>query len=107
MIRPLHDWLVIDVEPAPTHKGCIIVPDPSKTPLRKAVVLAAGPGRRYHGKDAFHKMEVEVGERVAFPMAATQCGSGENITHVLEGNQRMIRETDIFFVLNEDVDVEV
>lgn len=106
-VRPLQDWMVVEVEPAPTHKGCIIVPDPDRAPLRIGKVLAAGPGRQHPKSKAFRPMAVKVGERVAFPMAVTQCGSGKNITHLLEENQAMIRETDVFFVVQGDVAVEV
>jgi co-chaperonin GroES (HSP10) len=99
--------MVIELEPAPTHKGCIIVPDPDKTPLRIGKVLAIGPGRRYTNDKIFHKTEVEVGERVAFPMAATQVGTNRNLTPRLEDNTCMIRETDVFFTVEGDVDVEV
>jgi len=52
-------------------------------------------------------MAVEVGERVAFPMAVTQCGSNKGVTHRLEDNQVMIREPDIFIVVEGNVSVEV
>ena len=67
----------------------------------------AGPGRRHPNSPAFRPMMVKVGERVVFPMAVTQCGSGKNITHKLTDGQSMIRETDVFFVVEGDISVEV
>lgn len=107
MLKPLHDWILLELEPAPTHKGCIIVPDPDRAPLRIGRVLATGPGRRHPGTGALRPMAVEVGERVAFPMAVTQCGSNKGVTHRLEDNQVMIREPDIFIVVEGNVSVEV
>jgi co-chaperonin GroES (HSP10) len=99
--------MVVELEPAPTRKGCIIIPDPDKTPLRIGKVIAIGPGRTYPNDKVFHKTEVEVGERVAFPMAATQVGTSKNLTPQLADDTCMIRETDVFFTVEGDVNVEV
>jgi co-chaperonin GroES (HSP10) len=106
-VRPLHDWMVIELEPAPTHKGCIIVPDPDKEPLRIGKVLAVGQGVKNPKRNVVRPTRVKVGDRVAFPMAVTQCGSGKNITHHLDDGHRMIREEDVFFIVEGDVCVEV
>lgn len=107
-IQPLHDWLIIELEPAPERKGCIILPDPDNEPLRIGKVLRAGPGRQHPNSNAFRPMMVKEGDRVVFPMAVTECGSGRNITHALDDNKlRMIRETDIFFVVEGNLRIEV
>lgn len=104
-VRPLHDWLLIELEPAERQRGSIIVPDPSKQPIRIGKVLATGPGRRHPNSNVFRKVVVEKGERVAFWMATTQCGGAERIEYHLPDNQRMIRETDVLCVVGEGVEV--
>jgi len=105
-VRPLHDWILIELEEAKTKKGSIIIPDPDRAPLRVGKVLRAGPGRLFPD-NVYRPVDVKPGDRVVFPMAVTECGSGKNITHTLDNGQRMIREPDVFFVIEGDVDVEV
>lgn len=119
-VRPLHDWILIELEEAKTKKGSIILPDPDRAPLRIGKVIRTGPGRILKvlkkGPDGeklmdggYRPVDVKPGDRVVFPMAVTECGSGQNITHTLDNGQRMIREDDVFFVIdgNEDIHVEV
>jgi co-chaperonin GroES (HSP10) len=101
----MHDWLLIELEPAEKKRGSIIVPDPSRQPIRIGKVLRAGPGRRFPKSKAFRPVVVEKGERVAFWMATTQCGGADQITYHLPENQRMIRETDVLMVVGEGVEV--
>ena len=104
-VRPTQDWLLIEVEPAEKKIGSIIVPDPSRQPIRIGKVLRAGPGRRFANSDAFHPVTVEVGERVAFWMATTQCGGNNQVSYCLPDDQEMIRETDVLMVVGEGVEV--
>ncbi len=102
-LRPLHDWLLVELEPQKeTFEGSIIV-RVSDSPIRIGKVLAAGPGRYY--VDKFVPTEVEVGERVVFLIAAADTRSGQALHHHLPDNQRLIRETDVLFVTSEVVEV--
>lgn len=96
-LRPLHDWMVVELEPnKETFSGSSII-KVKDSPIRIGKVLAVGPGRHYvDGK--FVPMEVEVGERVVFLIASADTQSGKSVHHYLPDNQRLIRETDVLFV---------
>jgi co-chaperonin GroES (HSP10) len=102
-LRPLHDWMVVEIEPSKeTFEGSSIF-RVSEVPVRIGKVLAIGPGRMY--PDKFVPTEVEVGERVVFLIAAADTQSGKAVHHHLPDNQRLIRETDVLFVTGEDIEV--
>jgi co-chaperonin GroES (HSP10) len=111
-VRPLHDVLLIEVEPEEkTTGGGIIIPDTKQEPVRVGKVIAAGPGRwwknRHTGKWAFHNMNAKVGERVAFMMANLQTKQGEQLCYLLDENQGLIKETDVLLVIPEGDDTRV
>lgn len=105
-VRPLHDCILIELEPEKekaSESGIIIVSGPE--PIRFAKVLATGPGRKY--KDRFVPTQVQVGDRVAFFMANLETKQGAAICHRLEENHGLIRESDILMVVDEDVRISV
>lgn len=104
-LRLLHDWLLIELEPAPKQKGSIIVPDSVPEPVRIGKVLTAGPGRRWGKK--FVPVTVEKGERVVFFKAVTDSGQNKAVSYCLPDNQEIIRETDVLFAVEGDVEVSV
>lgn len=104
-LRPLHDWLLVELEPSKETVGSGIIVRVGENPVRFGKVLAVGPGRRY--QDKYVPTSVEVGERVVFFIASTDTMSGRMITHQLPDNQRLIRETDVLFVTDEDIEVSV
>lgn len=106
MIRPLHDRVLIELEPPPVVENGIIIPDPDKAPVRVGKVLSTGPGKRTK-KGHLNPTQVKVGDRVAFFMAVTQTQQGYAVAHRLEENQGLIAESDILFVLEGDVKVSV
>ena len=104
-IRLLHDWVLIQMEDAPetSKAGLILV---GAQPIRKARVIATGPGRRYGKKDVLVPMRLQPGDRFPFFKAATETKQGEALSLCLPDGQELIRETDILFVIDEG-DVEV
>ncbi len=106
-VRPLHDFILIELEPPRKKVGSIIIPDPERAPLRIGKVLRTGPGRRHPNSNVFRRVTVEKGERVVFFMATTQVGGAKEIAYHLPENQRLIRETDVLFVTQKGVEVDV
>ena len=104
-LRPLHDWLVIELEPAPEMKGSIIIPGTVPEPIRIGKVLRAGPGRQWPEK--FVPMAVKAGERIAFFKAVTDSGQNKAASFQLPKDQELIRETDVLFTVEGDVEVSV
>lgn len=102
-LHPLHDWVVIELLPAKeTFSGGAII-RVGESPIRVGRVLAVGPGRQYI--DRFVPTEIKVGEKVVFLIAATDTQSGKAIHHHLPDNLRLIRETDILFIADGEVEV--
>ena len=73
-LRPLHDHIVVDVDPAPefTRGGLVKV---APEPVRTGVVRAVGPGRHY--SDKFVPTELKPGDRIAFFYAVGQTQQGK------------------------------
>ena len=63
MIRPLKDYVLLEVEPAERNIGGFIVPE-SKDKPSVAKVVAVGPGKEVDGKIV--APTVKVGEKVIF-----------------------------------------
>lgn len=107
-IRPLSDWVLIELEPEKeTSRGGIIRVGPQ--PIRIAKVLRVGPGKWWLNKDGsrhtFWETRVKSGDRIAFCMAVLQTLQGKAIVHSVGENMGLIRETDILFAVNGDVEV--
>lgn len=105
MIRPLQDWVLVELEPEQSRvreSGLILT---GEDPVRYAKVLSAGPGRRYGKKQRLVRTEVKPGERVCFFVAALQTQQGKAIVHQLPDNQGLIKESDVLGVIEGDVTV--
>lgn len=103
MIRPLHDWLLVEVEPGKPTFGSSSIVRVVDDPISVGKVLAVGPGRMY--ADRYVPTTVKVGERVAFLTALTETGQGKSIGHVIAENQALIRETDVLVVVEGKVEI--
>lgn len=104
-VRPLNDWVLIELEGQDeTYENTSIV-RVGDNPVRVGKVLAVGPGRQY--PDKYVATVLKPGERVAFFIAATECGSGPSINYHLGDNKRMIREPDVLVVLDGKASVTV
>ncbi len=102
-LRPLQDCIVVKLEPVPRRESGIITVAPE--PVRIGCVTAAGPGKRY--PDKFVPTQVQVGDRVAFFKAVTETQQGERVGHHLDDETVLLRETDVLFVVQDGVDIEV
>jgi len=104
MLKPLHDYLVVELEPIKEFsRGGIIKVAPE--PIRTGRVKAIGPGRLY--EDRFVPTMLKVGERIAFFQAVTQTKQGHSNRYSLCDSEELLRETDALFVLPEGLDLEV
>lgn len=98
------DWVRVELEPAPEKsKGGIFLP--GVQPVRFAKVLQVGPGRRGR-KQQLIPMELKVGDRFPFFVAAAHTQQGQQLGMLLPEGQELIRESDVLFVVDEG-DVEV
>lgn len=68
MLKPLHDFVVLEVEPTEKKVGGIILTD-NKEKTAVARVVAVGPGKNKEGKEV--EMPVAVGDRVLYKEYAT------------------------------------
>jgi co-chaperonin GroES (HSP10) len=98
-----HDWVRVRVDPAPVKSsgGIHLV---GAVPVRTATVLATGPGRR-NRKGVLVPMELKVGDRFPFLKAVTETKQGHALGLLLEENEALIRENDVLFIMEEDVEV--
>lgn len=104
-LRLLHDWVHARVEPAVTQTsgGLHLV---GAQPLRTAVVLGVGPGRR-DSKDRLIPMQLQIGDRFPFFKAASETKQGHALAMLLEEDEVLIRESDVLFVDEEGVQVSL
>jgi co-chaperonin GroES (HSP10) len=103
VIQPLHDWLLVEVEPSKATFGSSSIVRVVGDPISMGKVLAVGKGRHYI--DKFVPTQITVGERVAFLTALTETGQGKAVGHVIAKNQALIRETDILMVVEGKVEI--
>jgi co-chaperonin GroES (HSP10) len=103
VIRPLHDWLLVEVEPEKAVYHFTSIVRVSKDPVSMGRVLAVGPGRYYI--DKYVPTTVKAGDRVAFLTALTETGEGRSIGHVIMEDQALIRESDVLMVVEAGVEV--
>lgn len=96
-IRPMNDWVLVRVDPAPATIGTIIVPDTATVHgIRTATVVDVGSGKlTVSGR---LEMSVRVGERVCFHRWNLEHKNGQAIMHVLSDlgpDYGLIREGDV------------
>lgn len=111
-VRPLHDWLLVKMEPLPKEgvsAGGILLPgDRDQERQRVGVVMGLGPGRRRWSdrlkKEIVEPFDVEVGERVVFFRENLEHGQGKALVGVLqqlEEDMGLLRPSDILFSLGK------
>lgn len=97
-VRPKNNSVLIELEPIKeTTKSGIIKVGPE--PVRIAKVLEAGPGKWY-GK-RFVPTMVKPGDRFPFFTANLETKSGRMVSERLPEDQKLIKDTDILFVIDE------
>lgn len=72
-------------------------------PVRTAKILSTGPGRYYGSK--FIPTEAKIGDRVVFFKALMETQQGKILGYHLEDNQGLIRESDVLFAVEGNVQV--
>jgi co-chaperonin GroES (HSP10) len=107
-VRPLHDWVLVKMEPLPeaTPGGIVLAGTSVAERQRTGTVLRLGPGRRCWSdrlkKEIVKPMDVEVGERVVFFRENLEHQQGKAIMGVLqqlEEDVGLIRTDDILYSL--------
>jgi len=68
MIKPLRDYVLLEVEPAEKVVGGFIIPESKEKPST-AKVVAVGPGKEVDGK--LVSIPVKVGDKVVFKEYST------------------------------------
>mgnify|MGYP001604636702 CR=1 FL=1 len=113
-VRPVNDVVLLEVDPPEAYSNVVVIPDTvaATQPIRKGTVLRVGPGRwkvKRMGEPArvFIPTTLKGGERVVFFSAAMHGKHGAELFAELPDNQALVRESDILFVADHDVKVEV
>ena len=103
MIRPLHDWLVVQLDPFMSESSTIFIPTDSQR-LRTGTVLRVGPGK-WSKSGARIPVGIEAGEKVAFWRENLEHQQGKEILSTLQDlgeDSGMIRASDVLYVLGAD-----
>lgn len=109
-LKPLHDWVLVKMDPFPEKQGSIIVlEDSSPNRIRTGTVLLVGAGLRDEKGERIH-VGLGEGERVAFFRWNLEHQNGKRVTAFLEGfgdDLGLIRAKDILMAwsANEKVNV--
>ncbi len=104
-IRLLHDWMLVEIEEIGERKTAAGVLLIGPEPVRKARVLATGPGRCGR-KGKLIPITMKPGDRFPFFKAVTETLQGRALALHLPDNQALVRENDVLFAIEEG-DVEV
>ena len=102
-VRPINDWILIELKPLETQVGSIIVPN--GVYFRKATVLATGPGKLLEN-GVRKPTGVVPGELVLLPRAYAEVSQGRLLLQELGDNQLLVKPEDILLVFDEDVVVQ-
>jgi co-chaperonin GroES (HSP10) len=106
MIRPLHDWLLVKLEPLAEMRGSLFVPNAIR--VRKGTVLRVGPGR-WQGAVRVAPA-LAPGDRIAFFREHLEHQQGKQLVATLrelDGDLGLLRVPDVLFVLSDKEDVEL
>lgn len=105
MITPQHDWLLVRLDPLPTHSGLIQLLHGGR--VRTGTVQKVGPGKRL--KSGLRvPLDVASGEKIAFYRENLEHQQGKELTRItmeLDAHTALLRESDVLFVLQEEVAV--
>lgn len=99
MIRPLHDWILLELDPVVDRQGSIILPHGAAE--RTGRVLRTGPGRT-DKNGILQPVGVSAGEVVVFRREHLEHRPGQAVCQVLEDfgdNLGMIRAPDILYAM--------
>lgn len=102
MIRPLHDWILVKMDPVQQQVGSIFLPE--GVDFRAATVLSVGPGKeRPTGQR--EPMEVSPGDRLVFHRAHAEHGQGRAMVTELGDDRVLIKPRDVLVVFEGKLEV--
>lgn len=108
MLRPLGDWIVVELEPPKTQLQNIHLVREDR--VRMGRVLAVGPGGWAGKKKAARRqMDVCPGERVAFFREHLLTQNGKQVTRSVQelgANTALLHINDVLCVVPDGVSVE-
>lgn len=112
--RPMNDVVLVRVHPQQRYSDILAIPDTAagNHPVGRGTVLRAGPGcwkvKKSGGASrVFIRTTVKPGDEVVFHTAAARGKQGERFHYEMPDNCALIKESDIFFVMDEHVQVVI
>ena len=112
-VRPLHDWIVVKLEPDQAPSSIIAAPDTYSQNIRKGVVVEVGPGAELPN-GIRDPVEVSPGERVCFLRwhhehrpGKAQVAALKDLSVELGAEVVMVRRNDILFVYDGEPRIEL
>jgi len=105
-LRPLGERVTVRLEPEDpkVSAGGIQLLDRPQS-FRKGTVLQVGPGcdipTNVEGKTTRYSTQVRKGERVVFSECVFHTKQGKKLRQLLDGEEAIINERDILFVIEE------
>lgn len=109
-VRPLSDFVLVEMEPLPQQVGSIILPaDNTVARIRFGRVIDVGPGRWFKKTNARVPTDLNPGDRVAFYRENLEHQQGKQVQgHMAEigDNIGLIRVPDVLFVVEAGTKVE-
>lgn len=98
-LKPLHDWIVVKMEPVPQKRGELFLVHGDR--VRTGVVLSIGPGKCTKEGNRI-PIGLEKGERVAFFRENLEHQQGKQILSAIKevgDDIGLIRANDVLFVI--------
>lgn len=103
-IRPLGDWIVVELpKPEKPKAGVLWVPPSQEDRVRTGIILETGPGR-VSKKGKLIPMEVKKGMKVAFFRENFETMHGKTLVgflRQLDENIGIIQERDILYIVED------
>ena len=100
-IRPLHDGLIVQLDPQPRQVGMIHLPDSKEPRVMTGVVQRVGRGRHYVD-GVYIPAELKEGDRIAFLTAVKDGSIFRAVSKKLEEGQVLMDHRDVLFVIEGD-----
>jgi co-chaperonin GroES (HSP10) len=99
-IRPLHDWLLVRLDPIPEKSGSIFLTGSGAVRRRTATVLRVGPGRWDAGRMNRVPVGVEPDDKVTFWREHLEHQQGKQLVRALAelgDDLGLIRSSDVLY----------
>jgi len=112
-LRPLHNNILVRIDPPRTQVGAIVIPERSQGEVGTGTVVAVGPGWQDPKTARRHELEVRVGDRVAYELFRSiekveeRVPTGESFGLDDVTVYTVIQERHVLGVLEGEGDVEV